>query len=151
MGLNDCLKSYLLIPLLFVCRAFLCVKSVASSDDIPRLLLLQTLFKYLKHHQDNDFTSEIYSLYLYFNEKNLKPHLDSLYTTRASKNHAFCPHIFSILYSLRTISGVKLQLQWPRVALHAHVTLLHQIYDNAAGHILITISFETREVLIGRS
>ena len=41
-------------------------------------------------------------------------HLDSLYTTRASKIHAFCPHIFSILYSLRTISGVKLQLQWPR-------------------------------------
>jgi len=47
-------------------------------------------------------------------KKNLKPHLYSLYTTRASKNHAFCPHIFSILQSLRTISGVKLQLQWPR-------------------------------------
>ena len=114
MGLNDCLKSYLLIPLLFVCRAFLCVKSVASSDDIPRLLLLQTLFKYQKHRQDIDFTSKINSLYLYFNKKNLKPHLYSLYTTRASKNHAFCPHIFSILHSLRTISGVKLQLQWPR-------------------------------------
>ena len=40
--------------------------------------------------------------------------VDSLCTTRASKNLAFCLHIFSILYSLRTISSVKLQLQWPR-------------------------------------
>ena len=65
----------------------------------------------LKHHQDNDFTSKSNSLYLYFNKKDLKSYLDSLYITRASKYLAFCPHIFSILYSARTISGVKLQLQ----------------------------------------
>ena len=39
--------------------------------------------------------------------------MDSLYTTRASKNHAFCPHIFSILYSDCNFNG--------HVALHAHV------------------------------
>ena len=31
-----------------------------------------------------------------FNEKNLKPQLDSLYITRASKYLAFCPRIFSM-------------------------------------------------------
>ena len=36
-----------------------------------------------------------------------------LYQTRASKNHAFCPHIFSILYSDCNFNG--------HVALHAHV------------------------------
>ena len=128
------------------------------------LLLLVTTFQdyyYFKpylnifktHHQDNDFTSEIYSLYLYFNKKKLKPQLDSLYTTRASKNHAFCPHIFSILYSLRTISGVKLQLQWPctcgttcaRKLSYTGFTIVQLDIQ------FFTISFERREVLNGRS
>ena len=86
------------------------------------LLLLVTTFQDYYHFKPClnilnivkiDFMSKIYSLCLYFNDKNLKPHLDSLYTTRASNNLAFCPHIFSILYSLGTISSVKLQLQWP--------------------------------------
>ena len=95
-------------------------RSIASSDHIPRLLPLQTLFKHLRHHQDNSLTSKNNLLYLYFNKQKLKPHLDSLYTTHASKNLAFCPHIFSILYSLRTISSVKLHLQWPRGTTCAH-------------------------------
>ena len=79
------------------------------------LLLLVTTFQNYYHFKpclniyniinNNDLMSKNKSFYLYFNQKVL-PHLDSLYTTRASKNLAFCPHIFSILYSLRTISGL---------------------------------------------
>ena len=48
------------------------VRTVATSDGIPRLLALQTSFKYLRNRQDNDLRSKINSLYLYFNEKNLR-------------------------------------------------------------------------------
>ena len=89
--------------------------------------------------------SKINSLYLYFNKKNLKPHLDLLYTTRASKNLAFCLHIFSILYSFRTTSR-------PRGTTWAHMyTPLQRIYKNAARHTLITTSFATRKLLIRQS
>ena len=77
--------------------------------------------------------------------------MDSLYTTRASKNHAFCPHIFSILYSLRTISGVKLQLQLPRGPTCARKLRYTGFTIVQLDTQFFTISFERREVLNGRS
>ena len=57
--------------------AYFCSRSCANS--------IGGKAKAVKHHQDDDFTSKNNSFYLSSNKKNLKPHLDSLYTTRASK------------------------------------------------------------------
>ena len=77
--------------------------------------------------------------------------MDSVYVTHSSKCLAFCPHIFSILYSLRTISGVKLQLQWPRGPTCAHKLRYTELTIVQLDTQFFTISFETREVLNGRS
>ena len=70
---------------------------------------------------------------------------------RLTNNLAFCPHIFSILYSLRTISGVKLQLQWPRGPTCARKLRYTGFTIVQLDAQFFTISFETREVLNGRS
>ena len=101
------------------------------------LLLLVTTFQDyshfkagLKHHSDNDLTSKNNSLYDYLKEKNLKPHLDSLYIKRASKFLAFCPHIFPILHSTRAIPCCACANRENRISYFAKLNI---IFFNIVG------------------
>ena len=125
-------------------------KSLASD---PKILNKSLASKPQFFSKDNDLTSKNNSLYLYFNEKKLKPHLDSLYITRASK-YLLSSHLLNFIFhqdNFRCQTATSIPCGTTCACKLCYTGFMHMIMQQLLRHTSITTSFATGKLLDGRS